>query len=99
MDPFNQVLYWLIANSLGGKNRIRILKCLFESPKNANEISQYLKIDYKTIRYHLKILKQNNLLETAGSGYGKTYFISNQLEENKYYFDKFCNKINDKSKK
>ena len=98
MDSFNQVLYWLIANSLGGKNRIKILNSLFESPKNANELSTTLQIDYKTIRYHLKVLIQNNILEFAGSGYGKTYFISSKLEQNKEYYVKFCKKFSEKSK-
>ncbi len=88
MASFNQVLYWLIANSIGGGNRIKILDELFRKPQNANELSENLGIDYKTIRYHLKVLKENDFIEIAGSGYGKTYFISETLMEHKDNYDK-----------
>lgn len=88
MTSFNQVVYWLIANSIGGGNRIKILDELFRKPQNANELSENLGIDYKTIRYHLKVLKENDFIEIAGSGYGKTYFISETLMEHKDNYDK-----------
>lgn len=94
MDSFNQVIYWLLANSLGGLNRIKILKDLFKKPQNAHELSQHLDLDYKTIRYHLKILKQNDFIETAGNKYGKTYFISETLTNHKKYFEKICKEYN-----
>lgn len=94
MDPFNQVVYWLLANSLGGLNRIKILNYLFKKPQNAHELSQNLDLDYKTIRYHLKILKQNDFIETAGNKYGKTYFISEKLMNHKKYFEKICKEYN-----
>lgn len=93
MNPFNQILYWLLANSLGGNNRITILKGLFKKPQNAHELSQNLDIEYKTVRYHLNILKENGLIEIAGSGYGKTYFISEKLMKHREYFDTICKKI------
>ena len=34
MDAFEKVLYWLIANSLGGLNRGRIINELFSKPQN-----------------------------------------------------------------
>jgi DNA-binding transcriptional ArsR family regulator len=88
MESFNQVIYWLLANSLGGLNRIKILKDLFRKPQNANELSQQLGIDYKTIRYHLKVLEENGFIDTAGNKYGKTYFISEKLNDHKKYFEK-----------
>ena len=59
MDAFEKVLYWLIANSLGGLNRGRIINELFSKPQNANELCKNLNVEYKTIRYHLKVLKEN----------------------------------------
>ena len=93
MTSFEHVIYWLIANSIGGVNRIKILDALFEKPQNANELSENLGIDYKTIRYHLNVLKKNNFIEVAGSGYGKTYFTSETLKDNKEYYDKIREEI------
>ena len=96
MGSIKNILYWLIANSLGGLNRGRILNELFKKPENANELSNSLNIDYKTIRYHLEILINNNLIESAGPGYGKTYFITEELMKNKRYFYDIWNQIKEK---
>lgn len=97
MDTVIKVLYWLIANSLGGYNRGKILEELFNKPQNANELSKNLNLEYKTTRYHLKILEENGLIESIGAGYGKTYFPSENLKENKQYLDKIWDKIGKKT--
>ena len=97
MGSIKNVLYWLIANSLGGVNRGRILEGLFNKPQNANELSKNLNLEYKTIRYHLKVLEENGLIESVGKGYGKTYFPSEDLKENKQYFDEIWYKIGKKT--
>jgi predicted transcriptional regulator len=99
MDSLKNVLYWLIANSLGGYNRGRILEELFQKPQNANELSKNLEIEYKTIRYHLKVLEENKILTSVGGGYGKTYFPTELLETNKQYFVEIWDKIGKKSNK
>jgi predicted transcriptional regulator len=97
MSSIKNVIYWLIANSLGGINRGRILIELFNKPQNANELSKNLKVEYKTIRYHLKVLKENGLITSVGGGYGKTYFPSDELEQNKNLFDEIWDKIGKKT--
>ncbi len=99
MDSLKNVLYWLIANSLGGFNRGRILEQLFQKPQNANELSKTLEIEYKTTRYHLKVLEENGILTSVGGGYGKTYFPTETLEANKQYFVEIWDKIGKKSNK
>ena len=91
MTSTKNILYWLIANTVGGYNRGLILNQLFNQPENANNLSLKLNIDYNTIRYHLDILLKNGLLETAGESYGKTYFITMDLKNNKQYFNKIWN--------
>ena len=93
MDAFEKVIYWLIVNSLGGLNRGKILKELFKEPQNANNLSKNLSVEYKTIRYHLKVLKENNLVVSVGNGYGKTYFPSDNLEGKKSYFEEIWYRI------
>ena len=88
MTSIRNILYWLIANSVGGYSRGLILNHLFNQPENAYNLSVKLNIDYNTTRYHLDILVKNGLLETAGSSYGKTYFIKDSLIKEKKYFYK-----------
>jgi predicted transcriptional regulator len=97
MAAVKNVLWWLLANSLGGLNRGRILHELLATPHNANELSKILSLDYKTTRYHLQVLEENSLITSAGSGYGKTYFPSQSLEENIVYFREIWDKIGKKT--
>ena len=97
MAPIKNVLYWLLANSLGGLNRGRIIKELFKKPQNANELSKNLSLEYKTVRYHLKVLEENGLITSVGGGYGKTYFPSENLEENKVIFSEIWDEIGKKT--
>lgn len=97
MAAVKNVLWWLLANSLGGLNRGRILAELLDRPRNANELSKTLSLDYKTTRYHLQVLEENGLITSAGTGYGKTYFPSPSLEENLAYFREIWDKIGKKA--
>ena len=97
MGSFDNVLYWLIANSLGGYNRGRIIEELFKKPQNANELSNNLSLEYKTIRYHLKVLEENRLITSAGGGYGKTYFPSDEIKQNRHIFNKIWYEIGKKT--
>ena len=38
--------------------------------------------DYKTIRHHIKILVDNNIIKPAGDSYSKLYFLSDDMENN-----------------
>ena len=97
MASIKNVLYWLIANSLGGLNRGRIIADLFNKPQNANELSNNLNLEYKTVRYHLKVLEENKLIISVGGSYGKTYFPSDELEGNKDIFQKIWDEIGKKT--
>jgi predicted transcriptional regulator len=99
MDSLKNVLYWLIANSLGGYNRGRILVELFQKPQNANELSKNLEIEYKTVRYHLQVLEENKIITSVGGGYGKTYFPSDELKANESNFTEIWDKIGKKPNK
>ncbi|MEF8775661.1 MAG: winged helix-turn-helix domain-containing protein [Haloarculaceae archaeon] len=77
-----KVLWWLIGGARGGKNRLRIIRTLQDQPMNANQLSEALDLDYKTVRHHLDLLEENAVLETMGEGYGKTYFLTDRMEAN-----------------
>lgn len=59
-------LWWLIAGSKGGENRGRIILELNKRPYNANKLAEKLSLDYKTIRHHIDVLKENNLVKSTG---------------------------------
>ena len=96
MNAVKRLLWWLLAGSVGGLNRGRLLLILFDTPQNANELSKSLDLDYKTIRHHLDVLEKNRLIISTGSGYGKIFFPSNMLEENKQLFMEIWDRIGKK---
>lgn len=58
MNAMKRLLWWLLAGSVGGVNRGRLLEELFRTPRNANELSKLLTLDYKTICHHLDVLEK-----------------------------------------
>ena len=91
--PFKYLLGWLIAGTRGGATRAKIIKALKEKPRNANQLATLLKMDYRTIRHHLKVLEKNRIITSAGEGYGITYFLSVEMEENYTLFEEIMKKI------
>lgn len=77
-----QVLWWLIGGSRGGRSRLRIVLALEERPMNTNQLSNELDLDYKTTQHHLELLTENGVLTTMGEGYGKMYFLTENMKTN-----------------
>lgn len=96
MKAIKRLLWWLIAGSTGGVNRARIIHTLNERPYNANQLSELLSLDYKTIRHHIEVLEKNSLITSTGSKYSKMYFISPLLEENYEIFEEIWERIGKK---
>jgi DNA-binding transcriptional ArsR family regulator len=91
-----RLLWWLLAGSKGGTNRAKIIKLLHERPYNANQLAEKLKLDYKTIRHHLKVLEDNNVITSSGSGekkYGAMYFLSTSMDMNYEVFEEIWEQI------
>jgi DNA-binding transcriptional ArsR family regulator len=91
--PLKYLLGWLIAGTRGGSTRARIIGTLKETPQNANQLSNLLGMDYRTIRHHLGVLEKNKIIISAGEGYGTTYFLSQVMEENYALFEEIVKKI------
>lgn len=96
MDAIKRLLWWLFAGSMGGLNRARIVHLLRKQPYNANQLTEKLKLDYKTIRHHIEVLEKNGLITSIGSKYGKMYCLSSLLEENFGLFDEIWVRIGKK---
>jgi DNA-binding transcriptional ArsR family regulator len=80
LDSFERLLWWLFAGSAGASTRKLVLFSIREEPKNAQQLSIALKLDYTTVRHHLRVLESNRLVLTAGDKYGKVYFVSDSME-------------------
>lgn len=76
------VLWYLLASSRGGETRARILQTIDEQPRNANQLAEQLGYDYTTIRHHLDVLTDDNILKRTGSGYGDVYLPTDQARHN-----------------
>jgi predicted ArsR family transcriptional regulator len=91
--PLKYILGWLIAGTKGGFTRANIIKSIHETPQNANQLANTLKLDYKTVRYHLEILVKNRIAMSIGDKYGATYFLSQAMEDNYSMVEEIMNKI------
>ncbi len=101
MDPENvsevhlkRVLWYVLAGTRGGLMRIRIIELIMDRPYNANQIKEALKVDYKTVQHHLKVLLENRILATSEEKkYGSVYFLSPLVEKNTHIIDEIRTKL------
>ncbi len=91
--PLRYLLGWLIAGTRGGVTRAEIIKTIHETPLNANQLANTLKVDYKTARYHLEVLEKNHIVTSVGDKYGATYFLTQTMEDNYFVFEEILKKI------
>lgn len=67
------VLWYVLTGTRGGKNRVRILRSVDQRPRNANQLAEDLELDYKTVRHHLDVLVDNDVVTSSGDEYGAIY--------------------------
>ncbi|MGI0019653.1 MAG: ArsR/SmtB family transcription factor [Nitrososphaera sp.] len=98
IDPrFKRILWYLIASSRGGINRAKIIDLVNSRPANANQIASELKLDYKTVLHHLKVLSENGLIVTDNKEtYGAIYFLTPLMEKNYASFQEILVRIGKK---
>ncbi|MBU0586417.1 winged helix-turn-helix domain-containing protein [Candidatus Micrarchaeota archaeon] len=85
MESMKRLLFWLLEGSKGGPTRIALLRLLFKKPMNMRRLSLAAKLDYKTTEHHVELMRKNSILECAGNGYGKVYFISEIVSDEKEF--------------
>lgn len=71
-----RVFNFVVGASRGGPMRLKILELISRKPRNTNEITKKLGIDYKTTEYHLRVLRQNGIVVQSGQSYGSKFSIS-----------------------
>jgi predicted ArsR family transcriptional regulator len=80
--PMEDVLWYLLASSRGAQTRVRLLRTLAERPRNANQLAEELDLDYTTVRHHLDVFIENNVVETSGDEYAAAYLLTDRTQAN-----------------
>ncbi len=88
-----KVLWYLIAGTRGGENRVRIIRELEKRPRNANQLASTLDIEYNTVRHHLEMLRDHDVVEAGGQSYGELYFLTEQFERHHEEFEKITDSL------
>jgi predicted ArsR family transcriptional regulator len=82
-----KALWYLLAGTRGGANRARIIRLLDARPRNANQLARELEVDYNTVRHHLDVLVDHDVVEPGGENYGELYFLTDRFEKNREAFE------------
>lgn len=72
------VLWQVLVGTRGDPNRIRILRALDERLRNRHQLAEDLDLNYKTVRHHLDVLKDNGIVESTDSDYGAIYIFTDR---------------------
>jgi DNA-binding transcriptional ArsR family regulator len=82
-----KALWYLFVGTRGGANRARLVRALDERPRNANQLSDMLDVDYNTVRYHLDKLEDHDVVEAGGEDYGELYFLTDRFDAHRDAFE------------
>jgi len=92
--PETKKLFWvLFAGSRGSDTRIRIMSVLRKRPRNKNQLSTELRVEYKNIQHHIKVLEKNNLVKKTGHQYSMAYYVSELFMHNEIAYDEIRDKL------
>jgi len=75
------VLWYVLAGTRGGPNRIRIVRAVDDRPRNANQLAEDLDLNYDTVRHHLDVLTDNDILKSSGDEYGAVYLPADSVDD------------------
>lgn len=80
VDKHMKKVFRLVFTGMGGRyTRMRIICAITENPMNKLKLSKELELDYKTIKYNIKVLERNDMVIRDGHGYGDTFFPSDKI--------------------
>lgn len=87
-------LFTMLIGETGGQTRIKILDAILIMPCNANQLSKQLKLDYKTITYHLDIICNHKYATRERFGKITFYYPSDKLIKKLDEYNQIKGKIN-----
>lgn len=88
-----KVLWYLLVGTRGGENRARIIRSLSERPRNANQLATALGLDYNTVRHHLDMLIDHDVVEKGDAEYGALYFLTDRFERHREAFEEITHHL------
>ena len=75
------VLWYVLTGTRGGPNRARLLLLVENRPRNANKLAKALDLDYTTVRHHLDVLVENDIVTKEGEDYGAVYLLTQRTRQ------------------
>lgn len=90
-----KALWYLIAGTRGGTNRARIIRLLSDRPRNANQLADEMDVEYNTIRHHMDMLTDHDVVEAGGNDYGELYFLTDRFENHREEFERITEEIDE----
>jgi predicted ArsR family transcriptional regulator len=90
-----KALWYLFTATRGGYNRVRIVRTLSERPMNANRLAEELDVSYKTVRHHLDMLAEHDVVEAGEADYAKLYFLTDRFERYRDTFETIAEQVED----
>jgi len=88
-------LWYVLTGTRGGANRVRLLRALDERPRNANQLAEDLDLDYKTVRHHLDVLMENDVVDSSGDDYGAVYLPTGRARQHWDVIDEITAQMED----
>ncbi len=88
-----KALWYLLAGTRGGENRARIIRLLDERPRNANQLCEALDIDYNSVRHHLDMLEDHDVIESGDQEYGRLYFLTDRFDRHRDQFERITEHV------
>jgi DNA-binding transcriptional ArsR family regulator len=86
-------LWYVLTGTRGGPNRVRLLRAVAERPRNANQLADDLDLDYKTVRHHLDVLVDNDIVESSGDDYGAVYLPTSQARDHWHVVEEIIEEV------
>lgn len=87
-SAYRRVLWHLLGTTRGAPTRIQILLLLRERPRNTNQLALDMRLDYKTIEHHLRILTENHVVAPAKDGYAADFHLTHEMRSHLDEFEK-----------
>ncbi|WP_323677198.1 winged helix-turn-helix domain-containing protein [Halorubellus sp. PRR65] len=88
-----KALWYLLVGTRGGQSRVQIIRAIEDRPRNANQLSEVVDLDYNTVRYHLDTLLEHDVVEKGDEDYGALYFLTDRFEHHRADFERITEEM------